>query len=194
MKDGLIILNASVDNMLTVYSTIYCQQPFTCQANFRILIPFTEYKLFILKASHERLIEKLFASSEADRYNNLVNSYYKHIQSDKMEIADKLFKFYYLNDIFRLGASEIRRAYERKLSPTWFIEDLDDNYKIDSDILLKYVIKEIHKLNNNAGLQTKLDEIEDILLLKSTPEIIHYRTYILYIVICMLNGGNVLKI
>lgn len=185
-NDEVTTVTASVGNMLTVYSSIFVWQPFSCQANFRILVPFLEYKRFVLQAAEEGLMHRLFAASEADRYQGLIDNYNRHRRANE-NTAEGFFRFYYLNDLLRLGASEIRRAHERGLNPTWFVGDFGTDEEIDCKDLLKYALKELQKLRNHTGCQAKVNEISDIAYLRSVS-IDSYRAYVFYVLVSMWNN------
>lgn len=186
MKNGVVTsVTASVGNMLTVYSSIFVYQPFSCQNNFHLIVPFLEYKRFVLQAGKEGLMQKIFAASEAERYQGLIDGYNKHKQTNQ-QTAENFFRFYYLNDLLRLGASEIRRAYERGANPTWFVGDFGTDEELDCDDLLKYALSELHKLSNHSGCQAKVNEIKDIAYLRSVS-IDSYRAYVFYVLVSMWN-------
>ena len=182
-KEEIITVRATAENMLTVYSSIFVWQPFSCQSNFRLLIPFSEYKQFILQAEKENLIHRLFSASEAVRYSNLIATCSKASSADA---ADDFLRFYYLNDLLRLGTSEIRRAYERQSSPTWIVGDFGSEEELDYNDLQEYVLTELHKLRNHPGCNAKMNEIKDIAYLCNCKSE-SYRTYILLVLVALWN-------
>ena len=118
MAQNQIVVVANASNLLTVYSSIFVYQPFCCQAGFRVVIPFEEYKTFVSRIGESNLFTKIFSKNEAIRYDGLYKLYKQHESLAKSEL---LFRFYYINDILRLSSSEIRRAYARGAHPTWFV-------------------------------------------------------------------------
>lgn len=179
--DKLIRVSASADNMLTVYSSIFVWQPFSCQQSFVLTIPYAEYQRFFLEAGKQGLIDKLFASQEAERYKGLLKSFRERGNDPS---AEKLFRFYYLNDILRLSAAEIRRAYACGAQPSWLIADIGTDEEIYQDELLDYALKKLQLLSNHSGCKAKINEYKDIAYLRNV-KVDSYRAYVFYIIVSM---------